>query len=296
MAAEYTVRNNDFSEYDTDPRMILTRVDRNNTHYYTDTRCPKCGGKGYLPGYEHVEGGICFLCGGTGRGSRKVIVRTEEYNQKLVSARLEKARKTAGERNAKYLKSRGFSAEGFSWIAMGNTFEIKDQLKAAGAKYDETFGWHFDHEVKEFPTVRISIEDKLTRLTSEYAESYDDTVGRYWNDGTLDFGDEYPIQLYIKSIREKWEADNAPKTEWYGEIKGKVEMPVKLIRRGGYETMYGTTFVYTFEDAQRHQFVWKTGTYLDQDTGSQVTLKGTIKAHTEYKGVKQTELTRCKVS
>lgn len=296
MAAEYTVRNNDFSEYDTDPRMILERIDRNNTHYYTDTRCPKCGGKGYLPGYEHIEGGVCFMCGGSGRGSHSVTVRTYEYNQKLVNARLEKARKTAGERNAKYLKSRGFSVEGFAWIVMGKTFEIKEQLKAAGARWDNTFGWHFDHEVTEFPTVCISIEDKLTRLSFEYPEeSYDDKIGHYWADGTLDFGDEWPITLYIKELREQWEVDNAPKTEWYGSVNDKVDLKVKLVRRGNYDTMYGTTFVYTFEDAQGHQLVWKTGTWLEQEVDSDVTLKGTIKAHSEYKGIKQTELTRCKI-
>lgn len=294
MATEYTVRNNDFSEYDNDPRMHLTKVDRNNTHYYTDSRCPKCGGKGYIPGYEYVEGGICFMCGGDGRGSRKVIVRTWEYNEKLRNTRLEKARKTAGERNANYLKSRGFSVEGFSWIVMGKTYEIKDQLKAAGAKWDNTFGWHFDHEVTEWPTVCISIEDHLTRLNID-AESYDDTIGFYYADGTLSFGDEWPITMYIKELREKWEANNAPKTEWYGSIKDKVDLKVKLIRRGSYDTKYGTTYVYTFEDAQGHQLIWKTGNWLEQDSGDQVTLKGTIKAHSEYKGIKQTELTRCKV-
>lgn len=295
MAAEYTVENKDFSEYDNDSRMILERIDRNNTHYYTDTRCPKCGGKGYIPGYEHVDGGVCFMCGGSGRGRRSVIVRTREYNQKLIDTRLEKARKTAGERNAKYLKSRGFSVEGFAWIVMGNTFEIKEQLKAAGARWDNTFGWHFDHEVPEFSTVRISIEDKLTRLNVD-AEDYEDTIGRYYNDGTLSFGDEYPITLYLKELKEHWEANNAPETEWFGSIKDKVDLAVTLIRRGSYDTMYGTTFVYTFEDTQGHQLVWKTGTYLDQDMGSQVSLKGTIKAHNEYKGIKQTELTRCKVN
>lgn len=52
----------------------------------------------------------------------------------------------------------------------------------------------------------------------------------------------------------------------------------------------------TFEDAQGHQFLWKTGSYIEAQEGDKVTLKGTIKAHSEYKGIKQTELTRCKVS
>ncbi len=28
--------------------------------------CPRCGGGGYLPQFSHVEGGVCFLCGGGG--------------------------------------------------------------------------------------------------------------------------------------------------------------------------------------------------------------------------------------
>lgn len=294
MALELIARNNDFSEFDADPRMILVKVDRNNTHHYVDTRCPKCGGKGYLPGYEYIEGGVCFLCDGSGRGSRQVIVRTEEYNQKLVDARLEKARKTAGERNAKYLKSNGFSEDGFAWIVMGNTFEIKEQLKAAGAKFDNCFLWHFDHEVTEFPTVRISINDPIHSLDIE-GEEFTETLADYANDGTLYFAAQWPILCHIKSLREKWEAENAPATEWFGNIKDKVNLNVTLIRRGNYDTMYGTTFVYTFEDADGHQLVWKTTNWLEQKVDAQVTLKGTIKAHSEYKGIKQTELTRCKV-
>lgn len=295
MALELTVRNNDFSEYDNDPRMSLVRIDRNNTHYYIDHCCPKCGGQGYLPGYEHVEGGICFMCGGTGKGQRNVTVRTYEYNQKLVEARLAKARKTAGERNAKYLKSQGFNEAGETWVVAGDTFKIKDELKAAGARFNNMFLWHFDHEVSEFPTIKVTINDKLTRLNID-TDEYEDTIGHYYNDGTLSFGDEWPITCYIKALREKWEAENAPVTEWYGSIKDKVNLNVTLTRRSNFDTQFGTTFIYTFEDAEGHQLIWKTANWLENKVGENLTIKGTIKAHTEYKGIKQTELTRCKVA
>ena len=32
--------------------------------------CKRCGGTGYLPEYSRVEGGICFACGGAGKGHR----------------------------------------------------------------------------------------------------------------------------------------------------------------------------------------------------------------------------------
>ena len=291
MAAEYVVHNNDFSRYDEDPRMILVKVDRNNTHYYTDTRCPKCGGTGYIPGYEHVEGGVCFRCGGSGRSSRSVIVRTYEYNQKLISARLEKARKTAGERNAKWLKSWGFSEQGEAWIVMGKTYEIKDQLKAAGATYRDTFGWHFDHPVEGFSAIKISIDDIMYVNSDDEAE----TLAHYQMDGSLTWN-LFEIEQYLKERKAQGEKDNAPETEWYGSIKDKVTLDVTLKSIRGFDGVYGWTNIITFEDAQGHQFLWKTGSYIEAQEGDKVTLKGTIKAHSEYKGIKQTELTRCKVS
>ena len=46
-------------------------------------------------------------------------------------------------------------------------------------------------------------------------------------------------------------------------------------------------------------FTWKTGAYIESEyvnTGKTLTLKGTIKEHSKFKGEKQTELTRCKIS
>lgn len=38
---EYTVKNQDFTKFEQNEGLILTKVDRNNTHYYTNTCCPK---------------------------------------------------------------------------------------------------------------------------------------------------------------------------------------------------------------------------------------------------------------
>jgi hypothetical protein len=37
-----------------------------NTTVNTTTKCDFCGGKGWLPHFQHVEGGLCFKCGGKG--------------------------------------------------------------------------------------------------------------------------------------------------------------------------------------------------------------------------------------
>lgn len=74
--------------------------------------------------------------------------------------------------------------------------------------------------------------------------------------------------------------------------------PVTLDFVTGYETMYGYTTVLKFKSAEGHSLVWKaSSTNLRRsDVGKKFTLAGTIKAHEDYKGEKQTMLTRCSVA
>ena len=68
------------------------KVDKNGTKYYVDFRCQKCGGSGYLHGYEFIDGGRCWRCGGTGRDPTgyKWKEYTPEYQAKLYAIRQKK--------------------------------------------------------------------------------------------------------------------------------------------------------------------------------------------------------------
>src|SRR5574337_1063374 len=61
--------------------------------------CPKCGGMGELPQYSHVEGGVCFLCNGTGfledvvDSTDDVIVANREADTAFVLDRLTSSQK-----------------------------------------------------------------------------------------------------------------------------------------------------------------------------------------------------------
>ncbi|NMA54307.1 MAG: hypothetical protein GX952_00065 [Firmicutes bacterium] len=69
--------------------------------------CVRCGGTGYLAQYAHVQGGVCFRCGGSGRdpksrssakqeiykevriGRTKVVLATEKDSEgRFVSYRV----------------------------------------------------------------------------------------------------------------------------------------------------------------------------------------------------------------
>lgn len=68
-------------------------------------------------------------------------------------------------------------------------------------------------------------------------------------------------------------------------------LSVKLLT--SWETLYGFTFMYQFTDEAGNVYIWKTGNIIEE---TRVSLKGTVKAHGEFNGIKQTELTRCRVN
>lgn len=118
---------------------------------------------------------------------------------------------------------------------------------------------------------------------------------------------------------ERWEAERAEReaaeraeearikaekaiSQHVGQVGGKVEFKGTYVRTGSWEQKsfsgYGmdTMYVHTFKDADGNVFTWKTQKGVCLNYGENVNVKGTVKAHSEYKDEKQTELTRCKVT
>lgn len=289
---EYVAKNNDFSGYE---HLSLIRVDRNGSHYYVDHKCPKCGGTGYLNYYSHVEGGVCFLCGGSGQHETSIIVRREEYAHELEEKRLARARKAAPAKNAAFLKSEGFSEDGKTYVVLGDTYAIREDLKAAGAKFNYLLGWHFPTPNAKYETAELTKGTVLFQSEDEVV-----TLLRELPNGVLDWPwDPYYVQEYIAKLQDEYKARTAPKTEFFGTVGQKVELTLSLERCSSYETQWGMTAIYAFVDETGRHFIWKTASgpaLMDNvNAGDKVVLKGTIKEHNEYKGCKQTVLTRCKV-
>ena len=109
----------------------------------------------------------------------------------------------------------------------------------------------------------------------------------------------YYLEEYVKRLQEEYKASLMPETKFFGELGQKVELTLALDRRSFFDTQWGSTAIYAFTDAEGHHFIWKTASWPDALTkvneGDSIVLKGTIKEHNEYKGCKQTVLTRCKI-
>lgn len=104
-------------------------------------------------------------------------------------------------------------------------------------------------------------------------------------------------------------------SEYIGSVGSKVSAEVKLVNIFQYEdfkfSYYGTThYTYIMHDAEGNVLIWKTTSSLMFDyidgkgnyqcdvirKGDTMRIEGKVKEHSEYKGTKQTVLTRCKFS
>lgn len=97
--------------------------------------------------------------------------------------------------------------------------------------------------------------------------------------------------------RQKDEQEQIDRSEHMFSIGEKIETKLTIDRLTGYPTVYGYTNIVIMSDKNGNVFLWKTSTDNDHiQEGAKLTIKGTVKEHTTYNDIKQTVLTRCKVT
>lgn len=105
---------------------------------------------------------------------------------------------------------------------------------------------------------------------------------------------EYQARKAAEEAKRAAEAAKGMDSVWVGNVKDRITVLVESFKCvTSWETEYGTTRIYKITDNTGNVFTWKTGTFLEEGIK---TITGTIKAHNEFRGVKQTELTRCRVA
>lgn len=104
---------------------------------------------------------------------------------------------------------------------------------------------------------------------------------------------------YIKKENERKERIKSDKkSNYFGEINKRYKelnvYNMSVITE--FETLYGTMYVYKITLKSGDILIWKTTKWIDKDYIDKACyIDFTVKAHTEYCGVKQTEITRCKL-
>ncbi len=97
-----------------------------------------------------------------------------------------------------------------------------------------------------------------------------------------------------RDLAEKQRERERQTSTHQGEIGGKLTVKATITNQFQLEGDWGVTTKYIMRDDAGNVFTWRTNS-VTMETGQQYTLKGTVKAHTDYKGIAQTELTRAKI-
>lgn len=103
----------------------------------------------------------------------------------------------------------------------------------------------------------------------------------------------YAVQMYLNHVSKMEEVNKLKISKHVGEVKERREFDLEFIAINSYESQYGENFFYKFVDEIGNLIVWSTTKVLSMDIGTKIKLKGTVKKHDEFQGVKQTYITRC---
>lgn len=103
-------------------------------------------------------------------------------------------------------------------------------------------------------------------------------------------------QKHLLAEKKKIEAEKQNEMyHYYRNVGDKVSLQGNLACVANYDTQFGTMYVYKMIQSSCI-FVWKTSKYLGiDDSGKEVMITGKIKEQSEFRGVRQNILTRCKV-
>jgi hypothetical protein len=103
----------------------------------------------------------------------------------------------------------------------------------------------------------------------------------------------YPV--YARDLADKAAIANSPST-WLGEIKQKISVIGQVVLIRHTQTNFGESTLIQVRDNNGNIVKWWASGYHDEVTeGDEIVIRGTVKAHDEFRGIKQTTLTRCKI-
>jgi hypothetical protein len=105
---------------------------------------------------------------------------------------------------------------------------------------------------------------------------------------------------YQKAMNIEQEEREAKKvkaiSDFVGEVKERLDLELTVNFITQFENDWGVTTLYKFKDSKGNSFSWFSSNEYNVEVGDTIKVRGTVKKHDEYKGEKQTILTRCKIA
>jgi hypothetical protein len=106
------------------------------------------------------------------------------------------------------------------------------------------------------------------------------------------------LPSYRRHMGQLQERAALPPSNHVGTVGERLILTLTITRIFTHEGEFGCTFIHGFRDEAGNDLVWFGSSQLTEadgkrhEVGDTVTVKGTVKGHNEYKGRKQTQLSR----
>lgn len=177
--------------------------------------------------------------------------------------------------------------------ALGEQREIlKDETEEVGFNPESEYAVENTTGALEWIRNEISANEYIHNLHVVCSDEYTD----YRSLGLLV---SLPV-AYFRHIDQMAAYEKKQKTQeaskYVSEIGKRIDVVVNnLACIYASENMYGVSYLYKWTDENGNVFTWFASNPI-QDTDMVTSIKGTVREHSEYKGIKQTVLTRCKVT
>lgn len=156
------------------------------------------------------------------------------------------------------------------------------------------------------PKLLLSAEDKVkAKDTSEWAENISDdeaessdyihNIRAIARSGMVGYRTAGFAASILNAYLRATEVKVIKTSNHVGEIKKRQIFEVVLNKHFVYDGQFGTLNKYIFNDESGNVIIWATTSHQDFEIGKRYGVKGTIKEHSEFKGIKQTIINRCEV-
>ena len=164
----------------------------------------------------------------------------------------------------------------------------------------DVYQWYTENRNVEHEEVKKAIEWILNKSDDEINSSYMHNLKLITSQKYISLKEVGYLSSLIMAYRREVLAEekraeekkNKPESQYIGIIGEKMVVDVEFKNKFSFETMYGNSTVYIFEDENGNCIKWFTSTGFS--TKDKIRIKFTVKSHEEYNGVKQTNVTRLK--
>lgn len=188
-------------------------------------------------------------------------------------------------------------------------YYFADTRRSSNSASEEMRAVGFDaarENVKEFATAAINwarnleiegynsyLQNMKIICSSDYCESRDLGI-------LVSLVPTYQRELNTQIASKKKEnelAEEAATSEYVGEVGSKVSLDTESVECVScVDSIYGMTYLLKFSDADGNIYMWSTSNGYVKEIEGLKHIAGTVKRHEEFRGVKQTWLTRCRVT